>query len=634
MPFDWNIVKPEFVDCDFRTQPQYVMGDLGPDAAKSGLFRDYEDVVKPLTLKEIDEEIERIEHENAGIENLITRIFNQGQEGSCFPPGTLITMATGEQRPIEDVKCLESVVTAEGNVGEVRQTMARPFIGQLVGVHLHGNNLVRCTPEHPILTKRGYVAAESLEATDWVAIPKVRPAVVNTVQTAAFMPYQTRCVNERRVKKFNAPAGRTLTQVQIEPVPDFLTLDADLGRIIGLFLAEGNCDKQKIVWTFNISELDTLVVELQDLLLRRLGVETKLRVAGHRTTAKVEMYGTLWARLFEGICATGSGQKRLCAELASGPPEFLRAVFEGWMAGDGNFGKDTNTGVTVSRQLAVQMFQIASRFGMHPALRRSEPKLNGNVKSRQPRYDLTFGNAGHDDCWRRSQDDTHCWRRVRILTKEDYKGPVYNFHVHGDESYVADGLGVHNCVGNAATQAQQIVQAKQFGKDKVTQLSASSLYQLIGRSPGSGAMVSDAYDELQKVGVVPLDNAENRARFGDVVMPHTGFYTKRPKGCEAVAANFRIDEGFVVRTYEGLLTAGVKGDPAVVGRAGHSITHLRPTKKDGRRYQLYVNSWSENWGFGLAGFKGGFGLDSESYARSSAGWAFVIRSVPVPNWIV
>jgi type IV secretory pathway VirJ component len=43
-----------------------------------------------------------------------------------------------------------------------------------------------------------------------------------------------------------------------------------------------------------------------------------------------------------------------------------------------------------------------------------------------------------------------------------------------------------SCVGNAGTQQHQILQAKQFGKANVTQLSAISLYQLIGRSPNNG----------------------------------------------------------------------------------------------------------------------------------------------------
>jgi hypothetical protein len=190
-----------------------------------------------------------------------------------------------------------------------------------------------------------------------------------------------------------------------------------------------------------------------------------------------------------------------------------------------------------------------------------------------------------------------------------------------------------SCVGNAITQMMEMLQAKQFGKGLVTLLSAISMYQLIGRSPSSGAVVSHGLDKLREVGIVPLDTPENRQRFGGAVMPHTGFYTKRPAGAAEVAANFKADEFYVIRTYEGLVTAGLVGDGAVVGRAGHSIKYLRPTFQGAKLLYTYVNSWRESWGFAMAGFKGGFGADSEKLIRQSARWAFAVRSTVTPSWI-
>lgn len=621
-------ISNEFIDIDFPRQPQYTFGDMGRRSLSPSMFATFEDSIEMLPRDQWQAVSEQIQASGGGMEKLVTRIYDQGNEGSCHPPGTLVTMATGEQRPIEDVKCLESVVTAEGNICQVRQTMARPFIGQLVGLHLHGNNLLRCTPEHPILTRRGYLPAKELTADDWVAVPKVRPQVVNAIQTAAYLPYRHRCRNELRIRKFNAPEGRVLTQVQIAALPDMLTLDEKLGRIIGLFLAEGNVDKQKIVWTFSINETETLVAELRQLIEERLGCETKLRIAGSRCTAKVEMYGTLWARLFEGLCSTGSGSKRLTAELASGPPGFLRAVFDGWMAGDGHRGQRTDTGVTISRQLALQMFQIGCRCGMLPAIRRSVPKANKHAATRQPRYDLTLGKNDAEPCWRRDQDETHCWRRVRLLTKEDYKGPVFNLHVHGDESYVADGIGVHNCVGNATAQAIEIIQARQFGEDRVVPLSAISLYKRIGRSPGSGAMLDDSYDEIRSRGILPLDTPENRARFGDHVMPARGFYEPFPPGWESTAKKIVGIEGYVIRSVDGIATALLKQiGPVVVGRQGHSIVYVNWVYKSGRSLCPYPNSWKVTWGQPYGDMPGGFGFDSESQISQSAGYAFCIHSV-------
>lgn len=179
-----------------------------------------------------------------------------------------------------------------------------------------------------------------------------------------------------------------------------------------------------------------------------------------------------------------------------------------------------------------------------------------------------------------------------------------------------------SCVANACSQAHEIAQARQFGKDKVVHLSAISLYKRIGRSPGSGAMVSDGLEEMAGKGVLPLDNEANRARFGAAVMPNTGFYTAYPTGWEATAKHFRATEWFIIESLGQLITALLNQHPVVVGRSGHSICYCRPLYKDGKLLVKYANSWG-NWG------EQGYGYDSLGSIRSSANWAFALRSVTV-----
>lgn len=182
-----------------------------------------------------------------------------------------------------------------------------------------------------------------------------------------------------------------------------------------------------------------------------------------------------------------------------------------------------------------------------------------------------------------------------------------------------------SCVANACSQALEIIQAKEDGRENVVHLSAISLYKRIGRSPGSGAMVSDGLEEITDRGVLPLDTPENRAKFGNIVMPNVGFYTKYPDGWEAVAAQFKGVERFIIRSFEGLVTAGLNGHPCVVGRQGHSICYTRATFKNGRLLMPYPNSWGD-WGQAFGQMTTGFGFDSESQIKQSAGWAFALRS--------
>lgn len=220
-----------------------------------------------------------------------------------------------------------------------------------------------------------------------------------------------------------------------------------------------------------------------------------------------------------------------------------------------------------------------------------------------------------------------------VIPESEWKGLIEQMEADkgGSERLVTRIFNQGNegsCVGNAGTQAHQIVQALQYGKENVTQLSASSLYKQIGRSPNSGAMVDDCLEAGTETGILPLDTPENRAKFGDAVLPHTGFNKAFPSNWKETAKKFRFHESFVIRNVAQLVTAGLNQHPVVVGRAGHSIVYLRPAYKNGSLGFIYVNSWG-NWGFAAGDFDSGFGFDSSSYVRSSASWAFAVRSIVV-----
>lgn len=55
--------------------------------------------------------------------------------------------------------------------------------------------------------------------------------------------------------------------------------------------------------------------------------------------------------------------------------------------------------------------------------------------------------------YRCKSSDNYLWRRVRGLSFEKFDGPVFNMSVEGDNSYVAEGVGVHNCAGHAEALA-------------------------------------------------------------------------------------------------------------------------------------------------------------------------------------
>lgn len=81
----------------------------------------------------------------------------------CFPAGTPIVMADGSRTPIEQI-CDGDLVASYDE--EARQFVARPVVGvmrrtasEIVTLHLSNGTTLTCTPNHPVLTTEGWVAA-------------------------------------------------------------------------------------------------------------------------------------------------------------------------------------------------------------------------------------------------------------------------------------------------------------------------------------------------------------------------------------------------------------------------------------------------------------------------------------------
>lgn len=434
--------------------------------------------------------------------------YNQYAEGSCFNGDVLIRMADGSQRRIQDVQLLEEVVTAEGRTGRVLQTMARPHSGPLVRVVAWGHSHLRCTPEHPILTRRGYVPAGELNSTDWIAIPRYLPQQSPTSITPSEL-VDTRGLRALKEGRLTYDGVHGIVETVVSALPEKIELSDDFGRLVGLYAAEGCQTANKVVWSYGGHELDTLVQETVDLVAKTLGAEARIQIRPNNSV-NVVLYGKHWRLLFAALVpgTAKHGDKHLSRHATNGSASFLRALLDGWYDGDGHMRRRNNRerrdGVTVSHHLALDMHAISVACGLRPAIVHSESSMNAYAATRQSRWLVTFPvlpetdapeevRYGYCQCgcgdrvprehrsrvnryivdhstrpiiagrWRVTQDDRYLWRRIREVVEEPFDGEyVYNLHIEGDQSYVAEGVGVHNCVGFAFSRCMSILNAETY----------------------------------------------------------------------------------------------------------------------------------------------------------------------------
>jgi hypothetical protein len=392
-------------------------------------------------------------------------LASEGPHDSGCLPKTLIRMADGSERPIEDVRPDECVVTADGRTGVVRQTVTRRENDAVVRLMLRGHTSVYLASQHAVLTKNGGVAVRDLMLDDWVALTRFLPtprAALNTGEVIS---------PRERAMKGGAWQGGAFTEprrvIQIAPIPDAIPLTPRTGRLIGLFLAYGAINASKVRWTFVAQERDTLVIECADLLTD-LGIQAEIQPQLNGRVS-VTVYGAAWARLWTRLFSLRD-EDRTLHPLLFGDGDYLRAMLGGWVAGEGYGGRNVADrwqqmrGSTLSRTLAMSLYDVALGLGFRPTVQWCAPSENLHPNRSRPFYEVELvtqpgapdrgdGTAqqGHEQS---VVNPVHVWSRVRGVEQRRFAGTVYSLTVDGDESYVAEGIGVRCSVNRGATVAQ------------------------------------------------------------------------------------------------------------------------------------------------------------------------------------
>lgn len=429
---------------------------------------------------------------------------------NCFVPGTLITMADGTVKPIEDVREGDEVLTHRGRTRRVRAIMRREVDEELYEIHPRSTTeRIYATGEHPF-----FVFRENACANCGVPVRSKSSYNARCITHLIGKFYCSRdCWYEKKVRKAQLLGDKTGEFVEARHLTgrDFISTpvveethcaDLTLGqaRLIGLFVAEGyyeldsRNDNERVgaVWAFHSAEAPTLAKTVCDLMRAEFGVECVVRdhkndLGIHVTTRTNRDAAAFFSRW---ILGAGSKTKTLHPHLLRSGANVQMEVVRGWMEGDGCF-QDTRaedavgdvrlTGSTASRSLASQMQIILRRLGISSRLTRTETPgrsrlvidgearvVEDNFKPKNVGWVVACGGAWiadlvqetvYEDEYLRAVDrrgglqqkpalrflNGYELQTIQSVRRVAYSGPVYNFDVEDDHSYIANGVAVHNC---------------------------------------------------------------------------------------------------------------------------------------------------------------------------------------------
>ncbi len=407
---------------------------------------------------------------------------------NCVPPGTKITMADWSDKNVEDIAIGDTVISHTGKRRKVTKLFKFDQHKQLVGIRPTGwCDSLWITPDQKVwaiprqeyrrtrfneVYYRNYPDHRNRDQGSNVAIADARVTFLQAL-TPKWIPASDLKRGDRVVFRFDTGVTECNELA-----------GSDMARLMGYYLAEG-CRGAKTVIFVTHKDESEFIQDLQDIAIRLgSGVRTVYHPSIKSARTSFNSNGGKWIDLCEKHCGKYAGEQHLSKEIMHMPLAWQKEFFLAYLQGDGSQHKPksaglnrysgTIRGVTASKRLAQDLQQLCWRLGVHASVSgRPNP---GNFAGAGMIYELAIGSSQAAKLF----GDTYAFRfrdyrphgkifnRVDInaegyvyapvahVEQKSYEGPVYDFEVEEDLSYIANRLVVFDCNGDRFPHAEII----------------------------------------------------------------------------------------------------------------------------------------------------------------------------------
>lgn len=363
----------------------------------------------------------------------------------CFPAGTTVLTTRG-CIPIEEVREGDRVLTHRNRWRNVTSTMKS--MKELREIRGYGHHGLRVSLEHPFLVKsRRQVWNNTSRSYDrimsdaaWVSAKDIVPLHPGTG---------------------GVPEGHywsTPHSVEKLPIPEVggrgMVLDENLMWLAGMYLADGwsrlTDTRAELVITCGRHEMETRREQLGKWPRKGLRAAFNEISWYERDSGTAIQFSSTHRGLVEWLRENMghlAHNKRVPAWILGAPRSFREAFLSGYLEGDGHRRDGLIMASTVSPGIAFGLRILVTTLGRVASVyRRFRPDtIQGRKVHVRPAYTVRYLEGVSEDRTQHVADDAHVFTPIRSV--EDVSGlhEVYNLSVEEDESYVADGIVVHNC---------------------------------------------------------------------------------------------------------------------------------------------------------------------------------------------
>jgi ribonucleoside-diphosphate reductase alpha chain len=225
--------------------------------------------------------------------------------------------------------------------------------------------------------------------------------------------------------------------LQIKPVRARVQLDETIGWFFGMYLAEGeiNPELRSVRFTLGLEE-EAYADRLTAILKDRFGVGAEITHVIDAPTSwlTVRAHSKILCEWIAAEFSRGFARKKLPSWIHSTPAEFREGLLRGVADGDGTRVNVNQTRVVLSNEgLVRQLFELAVELGHTPRLKAEYIPENATAAP----WSFTLGGKPMY-----VRDGAYLVESVEPVAGVT---TVFNLEVEEDNTYVANGVVVHNC---------------------------------------------------------------------------------------------------------------------------------------------------------------------------------------------
>lgn len=401
---------------------------------------------------------------------------------TCFPAGTLV-LTRGGLRPIEGISVGCEVLTHESRWRRVTSTISKKAATVLV--RGHGHYGLETTPDHPFYSKR--------ITRRWPRGRKGeerRPGLGRELVENPYWPV----AETLEGKLWTTPTSFGESAI---PICSTASFSDDFFYFVGRWIGDGYTSKGDVCICTGADDFGAMRTIFRTRpLLDGSGDRVSPRVQATEAPAPKLLWGN--ARLacwLEENFGSGCENKQLPSWALTMQESWRRALLEGYVDADGHVDDRLVSTTSVSKVLSVGVRLLAASLGHAPCLYFVAGR-SGQIEGRS-----FVGRDSYKVNWRVDnqketsfRDGTHLFTFVKEVSATGRTETVYCLQVEDDESYVADGIVVHNCT--------------HFSKAKGTALSEESI------SLRALADVAIKWAEAVQPRIICLENVEEFVKWG------------------------------------------------------------------------------------------------------------------------